>query len=82
MEALPNYKNFFENETSFNFGRDFIFWYTSDSDIHVKTKRELTPFESDLSAIVELNADYEQVLSPLSMIKNLDRALDTIRPLQ
>lgn len=53
-----------------------------DSNIEIKQKKELTPFESDLSVIIELNANYEEVLSRLSDIKNLDRPLETIRPLQ
>ncbi|MBP9679775.1 MAG: hypothetical protein KBD76_00100 [Bacteriovorax sp.] len=53
-----------------------------DSNIEIKQKKELTPFESDLSVIIELDANYEEVLSRLSDIKNLDRPLETIRPLQ
>jgi hypothetical protein len=53
-----------------------------DSKVEIKVKKELTPFESDLSVVIELNANYEEVLSNLSTLKNLDRTLETIRPLQ
>lgn len=71
---------FFESSNEGQFLKAMDLLANLDSGIQIKIKKEINPFESDLSAVVELNANYEQVLEKLSGIKNLDRPLDTIRP--
>ncbi len=71
---------FFESSNEGQFLKAMDLLANLDSAIKVKVKKEINPFESDLSAVVELNANYEQVLAKLTGIKNLDRTLDTIRP--
>lgn len=53
-----------------------------DNNILIKEKNEITPFESDIRAKIQLEASYEQVLKNLAEIKNSKTPLDTIRPLQ
>lgn len=52
------------------------------SDVFVKEKNEINPFESDIRVKIQLEATYEQVLKSLAEIKNSKTPLDTIRPLQ
>lgn len=73
---------FFESSNEGQFLKTIDHLKKLDADILVKTKREINPFESDLSAIIDIDANYEEVLSQLSLIKNIDRTLETIRPLQ
>jgi hypothetical protein len=72
---------FFESANEGQFLKAIDLLSLLDSDLELKSKKEINPFESDLSAIVELDANYEQVLSKLTGVKNLDRPLDTIRPM-
>ncbi|MGZ3787846.1 MAG: hypothetical protein ACXVLQ_04950 [Bacteriovorax sp.] len=55
---------------------------TIDSDVLVKEKNEITPFESDIRVKIQIEASYEQVLKNLESIKNSKTPLETIRPLQ
>ena len=53
-----------------------------DSDILIKEKSEINPFESDMRVKIQIEASYEQVLKALSETKNSKTPLETIRPLQ
>ena len=53
-----------------------------DSEILVKEKVEISPFQSDIRVKIEIEANYEQVLKNLGAVKNSKTPLDTIRPLQ
>ena len=53
-----------------------------DSDVLVKEKNEINPFESDIRVKIQIEASYEQVLRNLAATKNSKTPLETIRPLQ
>lgn len=53
-----------------------------DSEVLVKEKNEINPFESQMLIKIQIDASYEQVLKSLSETKNSKTPLETIRPLQ
>lgn len=55
---------------------------TLDSELLVKEKKEITPFESDIRVKIQLEASFEEVLKNLATAQNSKTPLDTIRPLQ
>lgn len=55
---------------------------TLDSEVLVKEKNEINPFESQMLIKIQIDASYEQVLKSLSETKNSKTPLETIRPLQ
>jgi hypothetical protein len=72
----------FEAENLGQFNRVIEGLKSLDTNILVKEKNEITPFESDMRVKIQLEASYEQVLKNLAEIKNSKTPLDTIRPLQ
>lgn len=72
----------FEAENLGQFMRVIEGLKTIDSEVLVKEKNEITPFESDMRVKIQIEASYEQVLKNLSETKNSKTPLETIRPLQ
>lgn len=52
-----------------------------DASLMIKSKAEVDPFLGDMKVSVEVASSYKEVLESVSRLKNSERVIETIRPL-